>query len=177
MKEVYLIENCHSLDNLNYDKYGTETFVDPYFIDTRLTSLGHKQTIYLKNKLTKNIELILVSSSHRALETSHNIFSNNIKTICLDELKEYPNSGYTCNKRKNKSELKQLYNYINFDNISYLDHWQWDIYETNDSLDERIEYVKKYINNCNENIICIVSHKIFIDNFMNSNNITCTLLN
>ena len=103
MKEIYLIKNCHSLDNLNYEKYGPETFLDPHFIDTRLTSLGHKQCYILKNKLSnKNIDLILVSPLYRSLETSYNIFGNNINTICLDELKEYPNSGYTCNKRMKK---------------------------------------------------------------------------
>jgi len=177
MKEIYLIKNFNSLDELNYEKYGSETFLDPYFIDTRLTSLGHKQCNSFKNKISiDKIDLVLVSPLHRALETSYNIFSNNINTICLDQLKEYPNSGYTCNKRKKKSELKQLYNYINFNYISNIDNWDWDIYESKESLDNRIQFVKKYIDNCPNNIIYIVSHKNFIDNFTNCN-INYSILN
>ena len=101
-KNIYLIRHGEAQHNINYLKYGSKTFYDINFIDTKLTPNGHKQSSNL-NKLWKNIndiEIVLVSPLYRTLETATNIFKNyNIPIISLEDLREFPNTKHTCNKR------------------------------------------------------------------------------
>ena len=166
-KNIYLIRHGEAQHNINYLKYGSKTFYDINFIDTKLTPNGHKQSSDL-NKLWKNIndiEIVLVSPLYRTLETATNIFKNyNIPIISLEDLREFPNTKHTCNKRSDKSILLKNFSHINFDNIQYEKDniWNDNIEENITSLNIRIENIKNYIKNLNYNNICIVGHSSFI---------------
>ena len=65
------------------------------------------------------IDVVLVSPSKRTLQTATNIFKNTTKKlIAIDEITEYPQTVEYCNKRKNKSLLKELYPTVDFSFIS-----------------------------------------------------------
>lgn len=166
-KLLYLIRHGRALHNDNYLKYGEKTFYDSRYKDTRLTSIGHGQSIFLnKNwKELHNIDLVLVSPLYRSLQTAENIFNGiNLPIIALEDLREYPYNSQTCNYRTNKITLENNFPSIDFNNISVIDE-KFNIKETEtmNSLDKRISNIKNYIKNRKEEKICIVGHSIFLE--------------
>ena len=170
-KCIYLIRHGEAEHNINYLKYGSKTFYDKNYIDTKLTQKGHEQSINLHNSWNNinDIELVLVSPLYRTLQTATNIFKdNNIPILAIEDLREHPNTCHTCNKRKNKTELVKNFPNINFDNIiNNKDNiWNDNIEESIDSLELRINNIKNLIKTFNYKNICIVGHNSFISQML-----------
>jgi len=167
-KLIYFIRHGLAKHNENFKKYGEKTFFDPNFIDTKLIPEGINQSNKLSSswKEIYNIDLVLVSPLYRTLETANIIFNNiSVPIISLENLREYPMGEQTCNKRSNKDILLRDFPNINFDDIKDNNDTLWDPYNTEsiESLDNRINEIKKYIKNREEENICIISHTIFIE--------------
>ena len=93
MINLYLIRHGESLHNVLFKQHGMKTFFDQNYYDTKLTELGYNQAIRLGETWEEidKIDLVLVSSLTRTLQTAQNVFKDkNIKIISLDCLKEYP---------------------------------------------------------------------------------------
>ena len=121
-KILYCIRHGQAQHNVNYLTYGSQTFYDSKYIDTRLTFVGISESIELRNTWSdlNKIELVITSPLFRALQTTTNLFKNrllNVPILSLECVREFPNSKQTCNKRSNKSELKRIFPYINFENL------------------------------------------------------------
>lgn len=161
MKYIYLIRNGISTHDFNFLKYGPSTYFDPNFIDTQLTSKGHSQCTKLLTSWDDitNIDIILVSPLHRALETANILFTNtNVSIICLEDLREYPNTGLTYNKRKSKDILSKYFPNIDFTYISNNDHiWNWDDIEEDISVKTRVDNIINLLKSINKKHICLIS--------------------
>ena len=170
---IYFIRHGLAKHNENFKKYGEKTFYDPNFTDTKLIREGINQSKKLSSTWEEinNIELVLVSPLYRTLETANIIFNGiSVPIISLENLREYPMGEQTCNKRSDKKILLKDFPNINFDNIKSNNDILWDPNntETIESLDNRINEIKKYIKTRNEKKICIISHTIFIEKMKNN---------
>lgn len=167
MKTLYLIRHGLSQHNVLFQNFGKEIFYDKKNYDTKLVELGHEQSKQLGEdwKDKHKIDLVLVSSLTRTLETATNIFKDrNVPMIALDCLKEYPQGLHTVNKRSTKDILQKEFPKINF---SYVisnedDTWNPMIEEDLLGLNKRIEYLRLFLLSRKENNIAIVSHNSFI---------------
>jgi len=167
MKTLYLIRHGESEHNILFRKFGKKIFYDKKYYNTKLTKLGHEQSLQLgKTWIDKNkIELVLISSLSRTLQTATNIFKNtNIYMIALDCLKEYPQGLHTVNKRSNKNILEKQFSNIDFSYItSNKDNtWNPNIEEDISNLNKRINEFKSFLSTRKENNIAIVGHNSFI---------------
>jgi broad specificity phosphatase PhoE len=167
MKTLYFIRHGIAEHNINYLKFGSKTFYDPKFTDTKLVSPGIKQALDLRNSWTelKDIELILVSSLMRTLQTADIIFNNTDKPIiALDYIREYPLGLQTCNKRSSKEEYIKLFPKVDFSSLQTNNDELWfpKREENIDELNVRIEKLMEYVKSRSENIIAIVNHSSFI---------------
>ena len=130
-KNLYCIRHGLAEHNVNYLKYGLETFYDPNFVDTSLVEEGFKQASNLgktwlnkkdpsgtgSNKKDpsgtgsnkKDIELVVVSPLKRTLQTATEIFKDtDIPIISFELVREFPIGGHTCNKRSQKEYLMNI---------------------------------------------------------------------
>ena len=167
MKIIYCIRHGEALHNVNYHKFGSNTFYDPNFVDTSLTDEGFIQADKFKKtwEQLNSIELVIVSPLLRTLQTAHTIFKDmNIPIIALDIAREYPLGLHTCNQRSSKQYYEQLFPSINFDNLSSnLDTlWNHEREETIDELNIRIQTIIDYLSNCKESTIAFVNHSSFM---------------
>ena len=165
-KTIFLIRHGFSLHNELFPKIGVQAFRIKETIDSPLTEEGHNQSIQLgKNWTDKhNIELVLVSPLTRALETAMNIFGDtDIPIICQEFIREYPIGEDTCNQRSSKDKIKNMYPQINFNDICMNEDTAWTPErESIESLNQRIEQTKEYINKRNEKTIAVITHSSFI---------------
>ena len=71
---------------------------------------------------------------------------------------------HTCNKRSNREELEILYPTINFEDLKDNNDklWTENEEESIESLNNRINIIKKYIKNRSEKNIAFVNHSSFI---------------
>ena len=166
-KTIYCIRHGLSLHNLLYHKYGSDIFTSPDYIDTMLLPQGKNQALELANtwENINDIELVIVSPLKRTLQTAYNIFKNtNIPIIALENSREYPMGKHTCNKRSNREELEILYPTINFEDLKDNNDklWTENEEESIESLNNRINIIKKYIKNRSEKNIAFVNHSSFI---------------
>jgi len=167
-KLIYLIRHGVAQHNDNFLKYGKQTFYDPKFKDTHLTSIGELQSKRLNSEWTNidDVELVLISPLYRTLQTANNIFMNkDIQMLSLEDLREYPMGKHTCNMRSNRKILKNDFPNINF-NLLVSDSdilWDPNTEESITSLEYRIEKIKEFIKNRTEDKICIISHTAFIE--------------
>ena len=167
MINLYCIRHGEAIHNILYQQHGMKAFFDKNFYDTKLTNLGHNQAIELgKTWKDKNkIDLVIVSSLTRTLQTAQNIFKDmDIKIISLDCVKEYPQGKHTCNKRDKKSVLEKKYLNIDFSKLdSDIDEmWDPDNIETIDSLLQRINKMYDFIETSKCKNIALVGHNSFI---------------
>lgn len=166
-QNIYCIRHGLSLHNKLYNIHGSSTFSNSDYVDTLLLPEGREQAINLgKNwEEINNIELVIVSPLKRTLETASHIFKDKkIPIIALELSREYPLGLHTCNKRSNKEELELLYPNINFDDLKSNKDilWNENELETINSLEERINIIKKYIKSRKETNIAFVNHSSFI---------------
>ena len=84
MINLYLIRHGEAQHNVLFKQHGMKTFFDQNYCDTKLTELGYNQAIRLGETWEEidKIDLVLVSSLTRTLQTAQNIFKDkNIKII------------------------------------------------------------------------------------------------
>ena len=166
-KLLYCIRHGIAEHNVNYLKYGVQTFYDPKFTDTSLVKEGFQQARNLRNSWLnlKDIELVIVSPLKRTLQTATEIFKDHsVPIIALDYSREYPLGEHTCNKRSSKELYMKDFPHINFDNLQtdqdeiWLSHRR----ETMDELNTRIYKLKQFIVDRPETKIALVNHSSFI---------------
>ena len=167
MINLYCIRHGESTHNVLYKQIGMKAFFDINHYDTNLTDLGMKQSINLGNTWAEknDIDLVIVSSLTRTLQTCNNIFKGyDCKIIALDYVKEYPQGKHTCNKRTSKTELMKEYPNIDF---SYLESdedemWKMNILESVEELLQRInkfyDWIEEYNKKYNYKNIALISH-------------------
>ena len=168
-KLLYLIRHGYALHNELFLKSGLnpQIFRSSEVLDSPLTQYGHDQSIQLGYNWEKKheVELVVVSPLMRTLETAMNIFGDtNIPIISLEFLREYPLGRDTCNKRSNIDFLENKFPKIDFNNLEHNEDilWRPDTMETIESLENRINTMKKYLLNRQEKNIAIVGHSSFI---------------
>ena len=167
-KILYCIRHGESKHYKDFLKYGSSSYYDRRYKDSRLTDRGHNQSNNLSNwdKLNK-IDLVITSPQYRALQTTSNIFQNHLgskKIIALESVREYPLSFQICNQRSDKSLLKKDFIHTNFDNIMEHDNmWSNNKSESLISLENRVGYFLNFIKNRPEKTICLISHDLFIN--------------
>ena len=164
---LFAIRHGEATHNVLFKKVGMSTFFDENYYDTELTQNGFNQAQELGNKWTdKNkMDLVIVSPLSRTLQTAVNIFKNmNVKIIALDCLKEYPQGLHTCNRRKNKSDLINLFPTIDFTNLDSNEDLMWSDCEseTIDELLQRMNKMYDFIEKTNYKNIALVGHNSFI---------------
>ena len=168
-KLLYLIRHGYALHNELFLKsaLNPQIFRSSEVLDSPLTQYGHDQSIQLGYNWEKKheVELVVVSPLMRTLETAMNIFGDtNIPIISLEFLREYPLGRDTCNKRSNRDFLKNKFPKIDFNNLEHNEDilWRPDTMESIESLENRINTMKKYLLNRQEKNIAIVGHSSFI---------------
>ena len=166
-KLLYCIRHGIAEHNLNYYKYGVQTFYDPTYTDTSLVNEGYEQAIQLRNTWSElnSIELVIVSPLKRTLQTAVEIFKHhNAPIISLECCREYPMGKQTCNKRSPKKILETKYPFINFDDLQMNEDNLWLPHreESIDELEQRISQLKDFISGRPETKIALVNHNSFI---------------
>jgi len=167
-KLLYCIRHGLAEHNINYLKYGSKTFYDPKFTDTKLVQKGIEQATKLRSDLSKidsKIELVIVSPLMRTLQTADILFKGlHIPMIALECVREYPCGLHTCNKRSTKDEYQTLFPTVDFTNLktNYDEVWFPLREETIDELNIRIEIFKEFILSRPETNIAFVNHNSFI---------------
>jgi len=146
MINLYCIRHGEATHNIRYKTDGMKAFFDKNYYDTKLTDLGIKQSIDLGTNWSNkhDIDLVIVSSLSRTLQTCNNIFKDtDCKIIALDCVKEYPQGKHTCNKRITKTELMKEYPNIDF---SYLESDEDEMWKENDleSVEELLQRINKF---------------------------------
>jgi broad specificity phosphatase PhoE len=168
-KILYCIRHGESIHYKQFLKYGSGSYYNKLYRDSRLTKNGHEQSNNLSswNKINE-IDLVITSPQYRALQTTSNIFQNQLgskKIIALESVREYPLSFQTCNQRSKKSLLKKDFIHINFDNIKTEEDniWSKDKNESLVSFENRVGDFLNFIKNRPEKNICLVGHNLFIN--------------
>lgn len=168
-KILHCIRHGESIHHKQYLKYGSSSYYNYLYKDSRLTDRGHIQSTNLSNwDELNNIDLVITSPQYRALQTTSNIFENFLgskKIIALESVREYPLSFQQCNRRSNKSLLKRHFIHINFDEIETEEDnmWSSDRSESLISLENRVCSFLNFIKNRPEKNICLVGHELFIN--------------
>jgi len=170
VKTLYCIRHGTSEHNVRYKEVGAIAFHEK--MDTKLVDSGIIESTNLGITWDKRncIELVVVSPLSRTLETCCNIFKNtSTNIIVLDDLIEYPQHSEICNKRMNKSLIKQQYPVFDFSQLPEDRQWDSSKTETYKELKDRCNSIKKWILNRPEKNICVVAHCSFLLAFMNDN--------
>tara|TARA_B100001093_G_C26434907_1_gene845586 strand:+ start:74 stop:745 length:672 start_codon:yes stop_codon:yes gene_type:complete len=167
-KNLALIRHGEAEHNVRFKYIGKEAYNEKQ--DTRLTMLGKNQAdnLGIKWENKNKIDLVIVSPLSRALETATRIFKDmDIPMICLDSLTEYPQHSELCNKKRNKSELQKEYPLIDFLRITHETvKWNPKKKESIKELNDRVNFIKKWIFWRKEKNIAIVAHSSFLAQFM-----------
>lgn len=174
-KILYCVRHGESIHYKQFFKYGSSSYYDKLYKDSKLTDRGHEQSNNLStwDKINK-IDLVITSPQYRALQTTSNIFQDHLgskKIIALESVREYPLSFQKCNQRSKKSLLKKDFIHINFDNIKTDEDniWSKDKSESLISLENRVGDFLNFIKNRPEKTICLISHDLFINKLVYNN--------
>lgn len=169
MKNIFCIRHGTAEHNVLFRDVGEKAYM--MLTDSNLTPQGIEESNTLgKQWIEKNnIELVLVSSLTRTIQTAKNIFKNtDVKMLSFDELKEYPASYENINHRKDKKALViQHHPIINFKYLTEKDRlWHETNKETINELDDRVKFMKDYILSRKEENIAVVSHSSYLSYFL-----------
>lgn len=170
-KTLYLIRHGQALHNINFLKYGSNTYYSKMNYDSPLTETGIEEASHCSScwNLKNNIEAVVTSSLTRTLQTTELIFGKtpNIPILVLDELKEYPQGLHTPNKRQPLSTLKKNFSF-DFSKIRHENDLMWSpIFEENEKeLEMRVLLSKKILKKLPYNNIAVVSHSSFLHYFI-----------
>ena len=176
MKTIYFIRHGYALHNKLFHIMGKNVYKQ--FRDTHLLYEGIEQAKYLGKTWDKinDVDLVVTSPCSRTLETTMHIFKNRIEkhlcnynssfpVIAKDFLIEYPMGTDICNRRKDVTDLKFFYPYIDFSEIND-DVLTWTTKkETLEELNGRIQDMIQWIKQRDEKTIAIVSHSSFISQY------------
>jgi broad specificity phosphatase PhoE len=167
-KNLFLIRHGQAEHNVRFNYIGSAAYNEKQ--DTRLTLIGKQQATTLGKEWDKkyHVDLVIVSPLSRALETASKIFKDmNIPMICLDSLAEYPQHSELCNKKRNKYELQKEFPLVDFIRITN-ESIKWDPKkkESINELNDRIDFIKKWLFWRKEKNIAIVSHSSYLAQFM-----------
>jgi len=166
MKQIWCVRHGTALHNILYNKIGIEAYNK--YTDTPLVDKGHMEAINLGISWNEKfkIDIVFVSPLTRTIQTAINIFKDaDVKIIAIDEILEFPQGIECCNKRKNKSELQELYPNIDFSLIPEISTY-WKSNENLYELKNRSEKFKDFLKTRQEKKICIVSHSTFLKEFL-----------
>ena len=172
MNNIYCIRHGYSLHNQLGKQYGEQAYLMPECENSYLLQDGIDQAKQLRKdslEQLKNMDVVLVSSLTRALETADILFKNLDKQIIvLDILKEFPNGLETPNKRLTKSQLKIKFPNFDLSTLQCEEDFTWipERYETKEELIYRINLFKRYLNTFKYKNICIVGHTDFISQLL-----------
>lgn len=161
-KNIYWIRHAESLSNISELNY--------QMIDPGLTTNGYSQCKILKKYLQTNnifdsIELIVVSSLNRTLETCGEILnkefcnSHVIPIISLDEIREHINQP--CHKRDKIIKKKKKYNFVDFKyimNDSDCMYMKFNGQESKSNVILRCKYFVKWLKTRKEKNIMVITH-------------------
>ena len=170
-KSLYLIRHGQALHNINFIKYGSNTYFKKLNQDSPLTQTGVEQALHCASnwKLLFHIDAVVTSSLTRTLQTTQFIFNKvkNIPIIVLDELKEFPQGLHTPNKRQPVSTLKENFPF-DFSKIRHENDLMWSpVFEENEKeLEMRVLLSKEIIKKLPYNNIAVVSHSSFLHYFI-----------
>ena len=150
--KIYFIRHAEGYHNLSNE--GWKIFYPD------LTNLGIEQSKNLGNELKSiNFDQIIVSPLKRTLKTAELVFGK--KQFIIDEnIREYV--GNNCDFRESNDELKNLFPYLNFDNLKVIDY---NSYENDEIVDNRIKQFFEWLSNNNYQTIAVVSHGGFLNRF------------
>jgi len=150
--KIYFIRHAQAEHNVNHNIN---------YFDPPITSLGQQQC-QNKKHLYKDVDVVLTSTSTRALQTTLTLFEEYKNKYATDLLLEY-NTGVPCNCRHDLDIQKQRFATIDFDTyfVSPLNRESsW--YDGECRAKQVIELLKKI----NKPVIAVVSHANFIRNIM-----------
>ena len=170
-KTLYLIRHGQALHNINFIKYGSNTYYNKINLDAPLTHTGIEQALDCASSwnLKNDIEAVVTSSLTRTLQTTQFIFGKtpNIPVLVLDELKEFPQGLHTTNKRQSLSTLKENFSF-DFSKIRHENDLMWSpvLEENEKELEMRVLLSKKIIKKLPYNNIAVVSHSSFLHYFI-----------
>ena len=158
MKNIYFIRHGEGYHNLT--SHGHHNYHIKY---PRLTMKGIRQCYETRQKL-ENIEfdLVLVSPLRRTLETATYIFGKHIKTICVEEIREFISN--TCDLREPISDVSPPFDHIDFRLIN--DLWDYNKQENNNDIENRMKKFMKYLIKSSYHNIAVVSHGEFLNRFL-----------
>lgn len=171
-KNIWCIRHGTALHNTLFRLIGEKAYTDKIYTDTSLVETGEIESRTLGNtwRDIHKIDVVFVSPSKRTLQTATHIFKNTTKKlIAIDEITEYPQSVEYCNKRKNKTQLKELYPSVDFSNLNEISpYWidDTDVKESEKECLERAKKFKEFLMSRPEKNICIVTHSSFLKGFM-----------
>jgi broad specificity phosphatase PhoE len=171
-KNIWCIRHGTALHNTLFRLIGKKAYTDKIYTDTPLVENGEIQSRTLGStwKNIRKIDVVFVSPSKRTLQTATNIFKNTKKKIiAIDEITEYPQSVEYCNKRKNKTQLKELYPNVDFSMLDEVSpYWinDTDVEESEKECLKRVRIFKEFLMSRPEKNICIVSHSSLLKGFM-----------
>tara|TARA_B100000424_G_C22683360_1_gene374133 strand:- start:72 stop:632 length:561 start_codon:yes stop_codon:yes gene_type:complete len=153
---IYFIRHAEGYHNLSEKAWNIKF--------PRLTEKGIIQANNAKKNIPSQIDLILVSPLVRTLETADIIFkSRKNKFISEEFIKEKVVNP--CDYRQPVLEVKDEFNYVNFDNIN--DDYNFNKHENDNDVSKRLELFYDWILNRNENSIAVVSHGQYLYQFIN----------
>ena len=150
---IFFIRHAEGYHNINEETWNLKF--------PRLTEKGKAQAINAKKNIPCQMDLVLVSPLIRTLETSDIIFKKSKKFISEEFIREKVVNP--CDYRQPVSEVKDEFNYVDFNNIN-------DDYEYNKpekDISKRLELLYNWILNRNENNIAVVSHGQYLHEFIN----------
>jgi len=169
---IYCIRHGYSLHNQLGKQYGEQAYLMPECENSYLLQDGIDQAKQLRKdslEQLKTMDLVLVSSLTRTLETADILFKDlNKRIIVLDILKEFPNGLETPNKRLTTSKLKIKFPHFDFSTLQCEEDFTWipERYESKEELIYRINLFKRYLNTLKYKNICIVGHTDFISQML-----------
>ena len=167
LKNIYLIRHGLAQHNVNYLLFGKEAYIGEENIDTQLVPEGIKQAKKLGEtwKNINDIDFVLVSPLTRTLQTAQHIFKDvKVPIVACEELKEFSQGIQTCNKRIEKSKLKENFPFVDFSLIRTEkdEMWNPERFETEKELSERVDIVRNFIKTLRVENVAIISHSTFI---------------
>ena len=148
MKTIYCIRHGMSQHNVDYNDEGEDAYMKQSNYDTELVSKGIEQAQLLQTWVSKTpVDYVIVSPLTRTIQTAQHMFANTDHVLHLyDEVIEFPKGVHTPNKRKNVTQLKQLYPNFNYDNMRINEPiWSPTIEETEEELHKRIASFVLYL--------------------------------
>jgi len=139
---IYLVRHGRAYHNEGFEKVGPSAYRDIIYRDSRLTDIGHHQTIGKAWNIS--VQRVYCSPLHRCIQTARNMFGSLRRLYLEDGLME-TKGPQPCNLRLGLDELSARFNNIITTGVSTTD-------PVLDSEVESAETLKKRVNECFKSI-------------------------